>query len=131
VSGLYDITSDADVLVVDFFDWVRTFTASSLRRMGFTVVEADNGDTAYELLSQNYYRLLLLDLDLPFRNGLELLDSIENLPQVVVCTGLERSPFDHEVFARTVTRCLRKPVQPALLTEVVAGMLGARRLPQL
>jgi DNA-binding NtrC family response regulator len=118
--------ADADVLMVDFFDSIRNSTCSMLRRLGFTVVEADNGDRAYELLTENHYGMVLLDVDLPFRSGVELLESIEDLPPVVVYTAIRRQLPEYETFTDKIVEYLRKPVQPSLLAQVVMSVLGTR-----
>jgi DNA-binding response OmpR family regulator len=74
----------ADVLLVDFSDSVRKTSADILRTFGFTVEEADDGEIAYELLTQKVYRMVVLELDLPKRTAVEVLESLEFPPPLVI-----------------------------------------------
>ena len=61
------------VLVVDDEPMVREVLAQYLRHDGFGVVEAADGDDAVELLEKCEPDLVLLDLMLPKRHGLDVL----------------------------------------------------------
>ena len=43
-----------------------------LEREQYTIEEADNGDTALEMALQNDYDLILLDLMMPGKDGIEV-----------------------------------------------------------
>ena len=60
------------VLVVDDEPMVREVLAQYLRHDGFGVVEAADGDDAVELLEKCEPDLVLLDLMLPKRHGLDV-----------------------------------------------------------
>ena len=53
------------ILVVEDDDEVRTFSADSLRELGYRVLEAPDGPTALRLLKQNYVDLVFTDVVLP------------------------------------------------------------------
>jgi DNA-binding response OmpR family regulator len=60
------------VLVVDDEPIVREVVVSYLRREGFDTLEAEDGDTARELVEREGPSLVVLDLMLPGTDGLEL-----------------------------------------------------------
>ena len=60
------------VLVVDDEPIVREVVVSYLRREGFDTLEAEDGDTARELVEHEEPSLVVLDLMLPGTDGLEL-----------------------------------------------------------
>jgi DNA-binding response OmpR family regulator len=79
------------VLVVDDEDRVRTFLRRSLAGEGHDVLEAATGDEAIEVLAGNKVDLVLLDLVMPGRDGLSVLEEINAEPAppaVVVLSGI-------------------------------------------
>lgn len=72
-------------LVVDDKDSMRSAAAEVLRETGFTVDEAGDGEEALKRLSGHAYDLLLTDLKMPRRNGMELLAEARKVsPDLVV-----------------------------------------------
>ena len=83
-------------LIVDDYSTARRLINYSLQQMGFTCLEAENGNQAIALIQQATLSLVIADVNMPEKNGLELLkniradDNMKDLP--VVLTMLE--PFD-------------------------------------
>lgn len=83
-------------LVADDYSTARRLIKDSLQQMGFTCLEAENGNQAIALIKQKTLNLVIADVNMPEKNGLELLkdiradDNMKDLP--VVLTMLE--PLD-------------------------------------
>ena len=83
-------------LVVDDYSTARRLIKDSLQQMGFICLEAENGNQAIALIKQKTLNLVIADVNMPVKNGLELLkdiradDNMKDLP--VVLTMLE--PLD-------------------------------------
>ena len=83
-------------LVADDYSTARRLIKDSLQQMGFTCLEAENGNQAIALIKQKRLNLVIADVNMPVKNGLELLkdiradDNMKDLP--VVLTMLE--PLD-------------------------------------
>ena len=83
-------------LVVDDYSTARRLIKDSLQQMGFTCLEAENGNQAIAIIKQKTLNLVIADVNMPVKNGLELLkdiradDNMKDLP--VVLTMLE--PLD-------------------------------------
>jgi len=83
-------------LIVDDFSTARRLIKDSLQQIGFSCLEAENGNQAMVLIQQTTLDLLIADVSMPENNGLELLkciradDNMKDLP--VVLTMLE--PFE-------------------------------------
>ena len=83
-------------LVVDDYSTARRIIKESLQQMGFSCLEAENGNQAIALIKQTTLNLVIADVNMPEKNGLELLkdiradDNMKDLP--VVLTMLE--PLD-------------------------------------
>ena len=78
------------VLVVDDEQPIRWALGRALRRWGYTPVEAADAATALSLYDAERPALVLLDLDLPDRPGLEVLREIKRLEPhavVIIITG--------------------------------------------
>ena len=83
-------------LIVDDYSTARRLIKDSLQQMGFSCFEAENGNQAIALIHQTSLDLVIADVNMPEKNGLELLkdiradDNMKDLP--VVLTMLE--PFE-------------------------------------
>src|SRR5262249_58872864 len=72
------------VLLVDDETPIRRFLRTSLTAAGYGVVEADDATAAMRLLAAEKPDLVILDLGLPDRSGLELIGEIRTVPIVVL-----------------------------------------------
>jgi CheY-like chemotaxis protein len=78
------------VLVVEDDPWTRTVTTALLAGEGYAVVEARNGEEGLELASEHSPDVVLLDLALPAKSGLEVLRELKTgshtstIPVIVV-----------------------------------------------
>jgi DNA-binding response OmpR family regulator len=81
------------ILVVDDEERCRTFLSRSLQAHGHAVVTAPNGQAALDYLADHEANLVLLDLVMPRRNGLEVLgelrDRADRTPVVVLSAVTE------------------------------------------
>jgi two-component system, response regulator, stage 0 sporulation protein F len=59
------------ILVADDMYTNRLQAGITIRSLGYTFDEASHGDDAILKLSQNHYDLILMDIEMPVRNGLE------------------------------------------------------------
>lgn len=66
-----EILKIMQILIVDDLYTNRLRMAIVLRSMGFRYDEASNGDEAIKLVSKNNYDLILMDIEMPVRNGIE------------------------------------------------------------
>ena len=113
----------ADVLVVDDEEPVRTSVAQILRSAGYSVAEAADGQDALDMLESGRVTVLLLDIRMPRRTGIEVLQALESPPNVILMSayrfeGEDKRSVGHKVFSH-----LMKPVAPQqLLDEVRAAI---------
>ena len=83
-------------LIVDDYSTARRLIKDSLEKIGFSCFEAENGNQALAIIKQTSLNLVIADVMMPEKNGLELLkdiradDNMKDLP--VILTMLE--PFD-------------------------------------
>ena len=63
-------------LIVDDFSTARRIIKNSLQELGFICLEAENGEQALEIIEQTTINLLIADVHMPDKSGLELLEDI-------------------------------------------------------
>ena len=72
------------VLVVDDEPPIRRFLRTSLAASGYRVLEAENASAAMRLLAAEEADVVVLDLGLPDRSGLELIPEIRKISTVPI-----------------------------------------------
>lgn len=78
----------ADILIVDDEPGIRSFLQEAVELFGHTGHTADNGATAWTMLQKQRFDVLLTDLSMPVVDGLELLRSLQRLPDPPVAIVL-------------------------------------------
>jgi two-component system chemotaxis response regulator CheY len=118
-------TTRADVLVVDDEADVRASMSEVLRTSGFSVDEAEDGLVALGLLRQNRYGMILLDIRMPRLDGVSLIESLGDLPPVVVHSAFSLSAEERQRLGVKVAMYLHKPVSPPQLLTAVRSILDS------
>lgn len=114
------------ILIVDDDDPIRMLLLTVLRKRGYRVDTARNGEEAIERARQCRYAVVLLDLMMPRMSGYEFLDQVEEWPEAIrplvivltagteprnlnakVVAGTIRKPFDIELLVDTIGACIR------------------------
>lgn len=110
------------VLIVDDDEAIIRLVAEMLRRQELEFDIATNGYEALQLMGQRRYALILLDLEMPVLNGIELLHTMRGamikLPVVFVLSAKTRdiAQLDDSV----VNVVVKKPFNVEELAELVA-----------
>ena len=80
-------------LIVDDYSTARRMIKKNLDELGFSCLEAEDGEQALEIILQTPLNLVLADVKIPNKNGLELLEDIrddDNLKDMpVILTMIE------------------------------------------
>jgi two-component system response regulator QseB len=82
--------NETRILLADDEEALRELLREQLSTQGYTIDEAQDGVEAVEKLQQNSYHLAILDINMPRKNGLDVLRHIreQNLPvRVIMLTG--------------------------------------------
>ena len=125
----YTNPADKLVLIVDDDDAVRDLIEFVIKKEGFKVDKAADGEEALQKARQISPDLILLDLMLPKFGGFEILrelqnDETVNIP-IVIITGryTDRSTSDMIKQEPNVKDFIEKPVKPQALAAVVHKLL--------
>ncbi len=110
------------VLIADDNDDTRMMLRTMLAMKGYRIIEAADGEEALRLTSSEQPGLVLLDLQLPRMNGLNVIRQLRNelhvtTVPVVVITGYEKH-FETAV-AAGCDDYMVKPIDFARLTEIL------------
>jgi two-component system phosphate regulon response regulator PhoB len=106
---------------------LRELVRVSLGVDEYEFTEAGDGVSATQLARQLLPDLVVLDLMLPLRSGLEVLEDIRNdarLEHVRVVVLTASSNKREEVLAAGADRFLRKPFDPVEFRETVEALLA-------
>ncbi len=125
------MTYQAHILVVDDEANIRRTLEALLRRTGFEVATAANGDEAVMLLEQQAFELMLVDLKMPGMGGMEVVAAAyKRQPEiaVIVLTGHESfDDMDEEERPTGVFDYVLKTTDPAHVIErVKAGVTAGQ-----
>ena len=113
----------ARVLVVDDEAVMRAFLEKALRRQGYEVTVAADAEAALAAFAPRRFALVLSDLMMPGRSGLELLDELQRRdPEtpVVIMTAFGSIETAVEAVRRGAADYLPKPLEIAHLELVLA-----------
>jgi two-component system chemotaxis response regulator CheY len=85
------------VLVVDDSETIRSQVARALQTAGFDVLEAGDGAEGLEQLANNEIALVILDVNMPILNGIEMLTKVRanprtaNIPVLMLTTEVHQT----------------------------------------
>ncbi|MGA7933706.1 MAG: response regulator [Kovacikia sp.] len=117
------------VLIVDDSPTVRELLSEQLKRSGFIVVEAVDGEEAIEKIKENTPDLVVTDIVMPRKNGYELCRWIKNDPQikhipVVMCTSKSEEFDVYWGMKQGADAYITKPYHPPYLLDAVKKLLS-------
>ena len=81
------------------------------------LAEAENADVALELIKTHQPDLIFLDIQLPGKNGFELLEMLDDVPMVVFTTAFDE--YAIKSFEYNALDYLLKPINPKRLSQSI------------
>src|ERR1043165_8150302 len=118
------------ILVVDDDEYVRSMFAAFLSE-NYTCVTAASSDEALSELTRNSYGLVISDIQMPGRNGVELLREIrQRYPDtaVIMISGIARAQRIRDALQLGALDYLVKPIELDVLSFAVERALARRAL---
>ena len=121
------------ILVVDDIDTNRLALRHFLKPHGFQVIEASDGVEALERVAEDPPDLILLDVMMPRKNGLEVCRELKSDPEtrlipVVFMTALDKNQDHVAALEAGGDDFLNKPFNRALLTARLGSLLKMKAL---
>ena len=126
---VHETDNGATVLLVEDTEDNRQMMGRLLEMSGFRVVEATNGREAVEVAARENPKIILMDLSLPFIDGLAATRRIRDLPglnkvPIVAVSAHDTADFHHEALAAGCDAYLTKPIDFSELEEVMRRMIA-------
>ncbi len=117
---------NASILVAEDDELIRSTIRRSLEQRGYDVCEAANGAEAIRALRAEPFDLVITDILMPEKDGLETIRHLrKELPavKIIAISGNENQLFLDSASGLGATRSLAKPFRPSELLELVAELL--------
>jgi len=123
-----------DVLIVDDSATIRQMVKKTMAIAGLDVGkihEAANGIEALARLNDHTVAVMLVDINMPTMNGIQLLtrmkenDRLKDIPIVIVSTEGSKERIE-QLESIGAFGYVRKPFQPEQLRDVLKPLLGVR-----
>ena len=121
------------ILIVDDSAAIRHLVADCLRRQGFSVETAVDGQDGYEKAAKKPPDLVLTDYDMPRMTGFQLVMALRNNPEtrdvpLVMLTARDSSRDQAQMRAAGLTSYLVKPFSNDKCVAIVERVLAESRL---
>ena len=116
------------ILAVDDSASMRQMVAFTLKNAGFNVVEAVDGQDAFEIASTRDFNLVLTDQNMPRMDGIGLTKKLREHPKfkntpILILTTESSDQMKQAGRAAGATGWLVKPFQPARLLDAVKRVM--------
>jgi DNA-binding response OmpR family regulator len=121
------------ILIVDDEVNLRRSLALILKKSGYSVTSAANGQEALQYLQAGAYDLVFLDLKMPDFNGIDILPQIRSLypdMPVLILTAHATLESAIEAVRKGARDYLIKPIDPSLILARVEEVLVEQRQPK-
>lgn len=104
-----------------------------LKKQGYIVSIAQNGQEALSLLKKGHFDLIVTDLMLPFANGLELVSKLkasasQNKIPVIILSAVTDERTVREAFDLGADDYLKKPFAPSELVSRIHRLLTKQKI---
>jgi len=115
------------ILVVDDSKFIRMVVTECIVSMGHEIINVENGDEAIDYISENDVDLVLMDVEMPGRNGFDITLAIRTMkvddwfPIIFLTTKVDDDSFARGILAGG-DAYLPKPINPLRLQLTVTAM---------
>jgi DNA-binding NtrC family response regulator len=124
-TGCYDM-GNKPILIVDDEQIVRESIRDWLKDAGYEVATAESGEEAIRMMETQDFSILVLDVRLPGKTGIQILKEIKSLkPQIksIVITAYPSAELAVEAMKLGAVDYLIKPIAPDELEKLIRETL--------
>jgi len=111
------------IMVVEDYDDTRILLKKGLEGLGYSVLEASNGQEAVDIAAREHLDLILMDLDLPILDGIIATQQIRQQSDmrvpIVAVTAYPMSYTRVKAFAEGCDEYMAKPIDMSELARLV------------
>jgi two-component system chemotaxis response regulator CheY len=114
------------ILVIDDESGIRNFVKLLLEEEGHSVLEAEDGDVGFQLFRRHNPEVVIVDLFMPAKDGLETIrEIVKQSPAVKIIAMSGGGTFGIDLLEIAgvlgATKVMRKPFQSRELLDAVKG----------
>ncbi len=120
--------SDYKILLVDDEPDIIEFVSYNLKKEGFDVLTANNGEDGLQMAKKSHPHLILLDVMMPGMDGIETCDQIRNTPHledtlIAFLTARGEDYSQVAGFDAGADDYITKPIKPKVLISRIKALL--------
>ncbi len=124
------MSSLPEVLIVDDDRMMRVMLREALADVPCSITEAESGDAALHLITDRQPAVVLLDLIMPGKSGLDVLRALKTSvarpsSRILVLTALDSEPLVQQAMSDGAFGFLTKPLHRLDVANMVRGALEA------
>lgn len=118
---------DTKILIVDDEPIMRDVLVFRLRKEGYHVQSANDGEAALKILASEKFDIIITDILMPFISGFELLKSLKEQKSespILMLTSLESDTAEAKAFELGADDFMTKPFSPGELSKRIKKLLA-------
>lgn len=121
--------TELKILLIDDDDVIRLTMQSALKKRGFQVITAENGNIGLELFKKENPQIVITDMLMPNKEGLETISEIRSLKtkvKIIAMSGggsTQNMTFLKLAEKVGADQLLSKPVKPEQLIMAIENLL--------
>ncbi len=121
--------SERTILVVDDFDDTRLLLGTWLKRRGFRVIEAENGNQAVAAAQSHQPDFIIMDVEMPELDGLSATRQIRELEQIprmpiVAVSAYGADQYRSQALDAGCDEYVSTPFDPDELEKLIRSLIG-------
>lgn len=120
------------ILVIDDSPTLRKLLCFYLKKRGYSVNEANNGEVGLQAIAREMFDLIILDMNMPVKGGLEVLETLKkdkkylSIPILILSADKEEESKAAGI-AFGASYYLTKPFKPEEVIARIEDILAERR----
>ncbi len=119
---------EGKILIVDDAAFMRMMIKDTLKKNGYeNIIEASDGELAVQMFKAEKPDLVIMDITMPNKNGLEALKEIKIIDtnaKIVMCSAMGQESMVVEAIRNGAKDFIVKPFKADRVLKTVQGILG-------
>jgi len=120
------------ILIVEDCSVMQSVIKKTLSLIGICISRVDsamNGLQGLKMIDKHEYDIIMIDLNMPEMDGMEMIDKLKHLPKtvdiplLVVSADIQKS--DNELFTSKNVKFIQKPFKPEELRNSILELMSA------